>query len=170
VQAEGREWMEMVSQDTVKLFDYVFTDAMTWTDSKGRRTRLWIDQEVWIEDENEFMEDLVGQIEKIFSSEPVHIYVNPTFLPKIIQPKYDELWTETRINRVLDVLEVNSIALEINARYHLPSKKIIKMAKARGIKFTMGTNNVTANLGTLDYCLDVIETCNLKPSDFWKPE
>ncbi len=170
VQAEGREWMDMVSQDTVDLFDYTFTDAMTWTDSKGRRTRLWMEEEVWVEDENEFMEELVGQIEQIFSSEPVDIYVNPTFLPEIIRDKYDELWTEERINRVLDVLAARSLALEINARYRIPSEKIIKMAKARGIRFTMGTNNSNADLGTLDYCLDMIEACHLEPSDFWKPE
>lgn len=170
VQAEGREWMDRVSPDTVRLFDYVFTDAMTWTDKKGRRTRLWMEDEVWVDDENEFMEELVGQIEEIFSSEPVDIYVNPTFLPKILQPKYDALWTDERINRMLDVLSNHSIALEINARYRLPSEKIIKMAKARGIKFTMGTNNSGAALGTLDYSLDMIDACQLKPSDFWKPE
>lgn len=169
VQAEGREWMDMVSQDTVQLFDYVFTDAMTWTDRKGRRTRLWKKNEVWIDDENEFMEDLVSHAENIFSTEPVDIYVNPTFLPEVIREKYEELWTDARINRVLDVLEANAVALEINARYHIPSEKIIKMAKARGIKFTMGTNNVTASLGTLDYCLDMIDACNLEASDFWKP-
>jgi len=169
VQAEGREWMEMVSQDTVDLFDYTFTDAMTWTDSKGRRTRLWIKDEVWVEDENQFMEELVNQIETIFSTEPVDIYVNPTFLPEVIDERYDKLWTDSRINRILDVLSENSIAMEINARYQLPSAKIIKMAKKRGIKFTMGTNNADANLGTLNYCLEMIEICDLEPSDFWKP-
>lgn len=170
VQAEGREWISMVSMDTVALFDYVFTDAMTWTDSKGRRTRLWINDEVWTDDEDTFMEDLVSRIESIFSSEPVDIYVNPTFLPEKLQMKYDELWTDERIDRVLDVLATNSIALEINARYRIPSEKIIKMAKNRGIKFTMGTNNTTSDTGTLSYCLDMIENCGLRPSDFWKPE
>jgi hypothetical protein len=170
VQAEGREWMDMVSQDTVNLFDYTFTDAMTWTDSKGRRTRLWMKDEVWVENENAFMEELVGQIETIFSSEPVDIYVNPTFLPEIISDKYDALWTDERIYRMLDVLSENKIAMEINARYRLPSEKIIKMAKERGIKFTMGTNNADANLGTLDYCLEMIANCNLQPTDFWMPK
>ena len=32
LQAEGREWVRMFSQAKVEKFDYVFTDAMTWTD------------------------------------------------------------------------------------------------------------------------------------------
>ncbi len=36
MQAEGREWVNMFSKENIKTFDYVFTDAMTWTDKKGR--------------------------------------------------------------------------------------------------------------------------------------
>ena len=40
MQAEGREWTRMFSKETIAKFDYVFTDSMTFTDHKGRRTRL----------------------------------------------------------------------------------------------------------------------------------
>ena len=36
MQAEGREWLDMFSREAISRFDYVFTDAMTWTDHKGR--------------------------------------------------------------------------------------------------------------------------------------
>ncbi|MDZ7613367.1 MAG: hypothetical protein U5K51_06370 [Flavobacteriaceae bacterium] len=42
MQAEGREWVNMFSKESISTFDYVFTDAMTWTDRKGRRMRLWM--------------------------------------------------------------------------------------------------------------------------------
>lgn len=42
MQAEGREWITTFSPETLKEFDYVFTDALTFKDNKGRRTRLWI--------------------------------------------------------------------------------------------------------------------------------
>lgn len=42
MQAEGREWVNMFAKENISTFDYVFTDAMTWTDSKGRRMRLWM--------------------------------------------------------------------------------------------------------------------------------
>ena len=46
----------------------------------------------------------------------------------------------------MDVLQQHGIALEINARYRIPYFEITRRAKARGIKFTFGTNNVDADL------------------------
>jgi hypothetical protein len=34
----------------------------------------------------------------------------------------------------------------------------------------MGTNNTDANIGSLEYALDMIDLCGLEPSDFWLPE
>ena len=72
-------------------------------------------------------------------------------------------------NQVLDVLQKYQIALEINARYRIPSLKIIRMAKERGIKFTFGTNNVDANFGKLEYSLEAVQACGLTPDDLWFP-
>ena len=47
MQAEGREWITTFSPETLKEFDYVFTDALTFKDNKGRRTRLWIQAGVY---------------------------------------------------------------------------------------------------------------------------
>lgn len=83
--------------------------------------------------------------------------------------EYDKYWTDERINRVLDVLVEHNIALEINARYKIPSMEIIRKAKERGIKFTLGTNNVDANFGKLEYCLQAVEECGLTADDIWFP-
>src|SRR5690606_41805610 len=64
-------WITLFSPEAVAKFDYVFTDAMTFTDSKGRRNRIWIPEEVWVDDKQQFMDDLVTKIEAIFSQEPV---------------------------------------------------------------------------------------------------
>lgn len=168
MQAEGREWVTLFSPEAVAKFDYVFTDAMTWTDNKGRRTRLWIPEEVWVDDKQQFMEQLVGKIEAVFSQEPVDIYVNPTFLPAVIEAEYDQLWTTERKQRVIKVLAENHVALEINARYKLPKPDMIKMAKEAGVKFAFGTNNAANDLGQLEYCLRMIEECGLTPADIFE--
>ena len=93
MQCEGREWVTLFSPQAVSRFDYIFTDAMTWTDHKGRRMRLWMPEETFVDNEQQFMEMLTGKIEAVVSQEPVDIYVNPTFLPASIMHKYDELWT-----------------------------------------------------------------------------
>jgi len=168
MQAEGREWITLFSPEAVSKFDYVFTDAMTFTDYKGRRTRIWIPEEVWVDNKQQFMDQLVEKIEAIFSQEPVDIYVNPTVLPEVIRDDYDELWTEDRMKRVIKVLADNNVALEINARYKVPSAKMIKMAKAAGVKFTFGTNNTGRDLGHLEYCIQMLEECKLTPNDMFE--
>jgi hypothetical protein len=168
MQAEGREWITLFSPEAVAEFDYVFTDAMTFTDTKGRRNRIWIPEEVWVEDKQAFMEMLVGKIESIFSQEPVDIYVNPTVLPAELEPEYETLWTQERKQRVIQVLAENGIALEINARYQLPKPDMIIMARDAGVKFTFGTNNTGPELGELEYCLRMIRECHLTPSHMFQ--
>jgi len=170
MQCEGREWITLFSPEAISLYDYIFTDAMTWTDHKGRRMRLWIPEETFVENEQQFMNMLVSKIEAVLSQEPVDIHVNPTFLPPAIADKYDELWTEERMDRVIKALVENDVALEINARYHIPSLTFIKRAKDAGVKFTFGTNNGGSDdLGRLEYCLKIIKEVGITPDDIFLP-
>lgn len=170
MQAEGREWVTMFSKESISTFDYVFTDAMTWTDNKGRRMRLWMPEEVFVDDKDDFMEQLVAKIVEVMENEPIDIYVNSTFLPDVLQAEYNALWTEARMDKVIHAASENHIAIEINARYKIPSATFIKRAKSAGVKFSMGTNNADRELGTLDYAIEMVAVCDLKPGDFFKPK
>lgn len=171
LQAEGREWRDHFSQATLERFDYIFTDAMTWSDDSGRRRRLWIPEEVGpIADPDVFMDMLVGRATRIFAEEPVDLYVNPTFIPASLQPEYDKLWTPARIRRIVDGLAASGIGMEINNRYRIPSRAVILAAKQAGVKFACGTNNTGAqDLGRNEYCAEMIAACGLTAKDFWSP-
>ncbi len=169
MQAEGREWLKMFSPRWMAEFDYIFTDSMTWTDDKGRRMRLWMPDEVFVDDEQQFMDMLVDRAVRIISNEPIDIYVNPTYLPAVIADKYDQLWTPKRIKRVITAAKDNNVAIEINSRFMLPSKKFIRMAKKAGCKFTCGTNNGGRDLGTLEYSKRMIRECGLTKNDLFTP-
>jgi hypothetical protein len=170
-QAEGREWVRLFSRPTLERFDYIFTDAMTWTDDQGHRMRLWIDGEVPpITDAQRFMDMLVERTVRIVSEEPIDIYVNPTFLPNQISSRYDELWTPERMTRVVTALRANGVALEINNRYMIPSAAFIRRARAAGVKLACGTNNTSAkDLGRMEYCIQTIRDLGLTPADMWTP-
>ncbi len=171
MQAEGREWLDMFSEDVIAKFDYVFTDAMTWTNDNGKRMRLWIEEETEVGDPQDFMNQLVNRIEGILNNEPIDIYVNPTYLPKELDEQYDELWTEERMDRVIRALAENQIALEINNRLKKPSAVFIKKAKEAGVKFTFGTNNVDSDgLGRMEYAIEMVRECKITPEDLWIPE
>jgi hypothetical protein len=169
MQAEGREWVKTFSKESIARFDYVFTDAMTFTDAKGRRNRIWIKNETWIDDEQKFMDYLVKTIVKIMNEEPINIYVNPTFLPEQMAGRYDYFWTDKRMNTVIEAARKNGIAIEINNRFKIPSEKFIRKAKEAGVKFTIGTNNVDSHFDRAEYALEMIRKCGLTEEDFYKP-
>jgi hypothetical protein len=169
MQAEGREWVNNFSKESMNKFDYVFTDGMTFTDAKGRRNRIWMKDETWIDNEEEFMKYLVNTIVKILSTEPINMYVNPTFLPAQMTDRYDYFWTDERMDRVIKAAKDHNIAIEINNRYRIPSVKFIARAKNAGVKFTVGTNNTDANFTGAAYALEAIQKCQLTQADFFQP-
>jgi hypothetical protein len=170
LQAEGREWLRLFSPEAVRQFDYVFTDALTFTDDAGHRTRLWIKDEVRVGSADAFMEMYVRRIVDILEREPIDVFVNPTFLPEVLAARYDQLWTPARMQQVIDAAVRNDIAIEINDRYRIPSVAFVKLAKQRGAKFTFGTNNGGRDdLGYLAYALEVQKTCALGTGDFFVP-
>lgn len=169
MQAEGREWLNIFSKESRDKFDYVFTDAMTFTDEKGRRNRIWIKEETWIDDEEQFMDYLVNTLVKILNTEPINIYVNSTYLPAQMADRYSHFWTAERMEKVVRAAKDNNIAIEINNRFSIPSADFIRMAKAAGVKFTIGTNNADENFTGAYYAKKMIAECNLTKDDFYLP-
>jgi hypothetical protein len=170
LQAEGREWPTLFSREAIAKFDYVFTDAMTIPDHRGKRTRLWIKDEVEIPDKQLFMEHLVTNIVGILDREPIDIYVNSTYLPDLIAAEYDALWTVERMDRVIAAAVRNGVAIEINSRFKIPSATFIRRAKQAGVKFTLGTNNAERDLGRLEYALRMVKECGLDWKNMWQPK
>jgi histidinol phosphatase-like PHP family hydrolase len=113
---------------------------------------------------------LINRIVGILNHEPIDIYVNPTFLPEVIAAEYDTLWTKERMQTVVDAAMKNNVAIEINARYRLPSPSFIKLAKQAGVKFSFGTNNGDRRVGDLDYCLAMVKECGLTAKDMFMPK
>ncbi len=170
MQAEGREWMDLISQDAIAQFDYVFSDALTWTDDQGRRTRLWMPDEVYIEDAEQWMDMYLDRILSVINEEPIDMFVNPTFLPVEIRDQYETLWTDDRIEKFVNALAENKVALEINDRYEIPRLNILRAAKEAGCTFSFGTNNANANYGNLDYALEMARELELSPEDMFMPK
>lgn len=169
MQGEGREWVTTFSQAARNEFDFVFTDALTFNDLKNRRVHLWVDKEVIIDNEQQYMDMIVGRICDVLK-EPADVFVNPFFLPEQLNDRYDEFWSEARINKVINALAKSNMALEINELYNIPSKAIILKAKKAGIKFTFGSNNISPKVGKLEYSIRMKKECDLTQQDMYKPK
>jgi len=171
LQGEGREWVKLFSKETVAKFDYVFTDAMTFTDDSGKRMRIWIKEEVGeIKDKERFMDMLVDRAVGILDHEPIDIHANPTVLPDVLAADYDQLWTPERMQSVTEAAKRNDVAIEINNRYRVPSAAFIKAAKKAGVKFSFGTNNGDKNLGRDEYGVQMVKECGLTWQDMFLPK
>jgi len=168
MQAEGRDWMKRFSGEAVARLDYVLSDALTFPDRDGKLIRLWT-PEVAIEDEQDFMDRYVDFHVQIIAGEPIDIIANPTFLPWCLADAYDALWTEERMNRIIQTAAQYDVALEINARYEVPGAAFIRRAKATGAKFAFGSNHHGEEVGRLDYCVQMAQECGLTREDIFAP-
>lgn len=169
IQAEGREWMKPVSLAQIAKADYVLGDTMTFQERDGRYVKLWMPDQVKIDDAEDFMDRYVAYHERVLANEPIDIYANATFLPDCLAARYDELWTEPRMKRVIDACVKNGVAIEISGRYQWPAKKFLELARDAGARFTLGTNNGDSTPVDRSYCFRMIDELGLKKDQFFLP-
>jgi histidinol phosphatase-like PHP family hydrolase len=116
------------------------------------------------------MDLYVATTVRILETEPIDFLANPTFLPAALAARYDALWTEARMAKVIDAAVRNRVAIEINGRYKIPSEGFLRMAKARGATFTLGTNNAgAADFGDWAYSLAMQKALGLTWKEMFTP-
>jgi histidinol phosphatase-like PHP family hydrolase len=172
VQAEWKDWMSCFSTETLAQLDYVLTDAMTFPGRNGERVKLWekaAGNAVDMSDHSKFMDRFVDWHLEIMATEPFDILANASWLPDALLPGYDALWTQQRVQKVLDSALKHGVAIEISASYKLPRLGFLKQAKAAGLKFSFGSNGRYPNMGKLDYCIAMATALGLQASDMFLP-
>ena len=172
VQAEWTDWMTCFSPAVLAQLDYVLTDAMTFPGRDGRRVKLWETaalEQVDMRDHEHFMDRFVDWHVEIMATEPFDILANASWLPDALMPAYDALWTERRIQKVLDAALKYGIAIEISSSYKLPRLAFLQQARSAGLKFSFGSNGRYPKMAQLDYSLAMARTLGLRPSDMFVP-
>ncbi len=172
VQAEWTDWMSCFSPEVLGQLDYVLTDAMTFPGRDGQRVKLWekaAEQQIDMNNHERFMDRFVDWHVEIMSTEPFDILANASWLPDALIAGYDDLWTERRIQKVLDAALKYGIAIEISSSYKLPRLAFLKQAKAAGVKFSFGSNGRYPKMAQLDYSVAMARTIGLRASDMFEP-
>lgn len=168
LQLNGPGSIKMYSKEILDSTDFLSEDALRFPDKDGRIILLWTPAAVF-KDADDFMDRYVDYNLKVLA-EPITIWVNPTFLPEIFQSQYDKLWTDKRMETLIDACVKNKIAIEINSRYQIPQKKFILMAKAAGAHFTFGSNQHDTGIGEIKWSIDLAKECGLTRQDFFIPK
>lgn len=168
VQAEFSDWETGFTAAGLAQLDYVLIDAMTMPDKNGKRTKLWT-KEAEIGEAQRFMDRYVDWHVEILRSGPVKILANTTWLPAVLMPDYDRLWTEARMRKVIEAAVKRGVALEISASYQLPRMPFLRLAKAAGARFSFGSNGRYPKMGLLDYSVQMAKELGLKRRDMFCP-
>lgn len=170
-QAQGRDWTQRFSSGVVSQFDYTFTDAISWKDDEGKLIRMWVAEEIGpVPDRDVFMDQLVDRMVGMIENEPIDIFSNAGYLPAILAPDAEALWTEERMTRVIQAAIVNDVAIEINEHHKVPSLAFLRLAKAAGCKFAFGSdNNRSDDLGRCEYSIAMTKELGLVWQDFFVP-
>ena len=172
VQAEWTDWMTCFSPEVLAQLDYVLTDAMTFPGRDGQRVKLWekaAEQQIDMHNYERFMDRFVDWHVEIMSTEPFDILANASWLPDALIAGYDDLWTERRIQKVLDSALKYGIAIEISSSYKLPRLAFLKQAKAAGLKFSFGSNGRYPKMAQLDYSVAMAKTLGIRAPDMFVP-
>lgn len=165
-------WSTSFSPETIKLLDYVEMDPQTIPNGNGygETLRIW-NFDTYVDAPEKFMEIYMAHnLEVINNPEPLNIFGWPLFLPVCIARDYYTLWTEERMQKIIDALKKRNLAVEINDMAHTPHEKFILMAREQGLKFMFGSDSRNEIAGRLGYCRYIAKKCKLKRDDFFIPK
>jgi len=161
-------WQKNFSPEVLSQLDYILMDPQTIPVGSGQYQMIW-QLETYVEDTEAFMKRYMEHSLNILNNEVINIFGWPLFLPVCIARDYYTLWTEERMQQIIQAAKARNIAFEINDMSHTPHEAFIIKAKEQGIKFTFGSDSRNPNAGRLDYCKSVAKKCNLSANDFYMP-
>jgi len=169
IQVNDRDWYKQIDPPLLKRLDFVLADTMIMgVNAEGKPRHLWL-SDVVIDDPEAWMKQYFAHNMRILD-EPVSILANPTYLPPCISNRYEQLWTETRMRRLIAKAVEKSVALEIQAGSAYPKPAFLKLAKSMGAKFSFGTNNHDDKVKDLSRWFEAIDLLDLKPADLATPK
>lgn len=168
VQAEWIDWMGCFSPEVLGRLDYVLTDAMTMHGKDGQRQKLW-EKGADFTDPQRFMDRYVDWHVEIMSKQPIDILGNTTWLPDALLPDYDAMWTEVRMKKVIAAAVKFNVALEISSSYKLPRLPFLRLAKAAGVKFSIGSNGRYPKMGLIEYSVAMVKELGLRKEQIFTP-
>lgn len=169
IQVNDRDWYKTIDPELHKRLDFVLADTMIMgTNRDGKPCKLWMEDTYDIDDVDAWMERYVEHNLQVLN-EPITILANPTYLPSRIADQYDRLWTEQRMDKIIDTAIKNKVALEIQAESPFPKMSFLKRAKAKGAKFSFGTNNHDDRVHDMSRWHEAIEELQLTERNIFVP-
>jgi histidinol phosphatase-like PHP family hydrolase len=117
-----------------------------------------------------YMDYHLDDLERLAAEMPIDILAHPTLLPLPIRNlPVDELWTDSREERLVNALFNAGIAFEISNRYR-PHERLVQRAHDRGVQLSLGSDGHTrAQVGDLAFPLEMAMRVGAEESALFDP-
>jgi histidinol phosphatase-like PHP family hydrolase len=79
------------------------------------------------------------------------------------------LWSEKRVQKVVDAAVKHGVAVEISSSLRLPKLFWLEMAKEAGTTFSFGSNIRGPEVGKMDYCIEMAKKLGLTRERMFTP-
>jgi len=168
LQPTRRNWRKAFSEEVISQVDYILMDPQQIPNGDGTFMGIW-KFDTRVDDTEAFMKKYMAHSIDILKNEPIDIFGWPLFLPVCIARDYYTIWTEERMQTIIDLAKAKNIAIEINEMAHVPHKEFITAAKAQGLKFAFGSDARDPRAGAMVYGRRVAKACGLTKEDFFVP-
>ena len=169
LQPTRRNWSKDFSQEVISQVDYILMDPQQIPNDDGTFMGIW-KFDTRVDDTEAFMEKYMAHSIDILKNEPIDIFGWPLFLPVCIARDYYTIWTQERMQTVIDLAKAKNIAIEINEMAHVPHKEFITTAKSQGLKFAFGSDARDPRAGAMVYGRRAAKACGLTKDDFFVPQ
>jgi histidinol phosphatase-like PHP family hydrolase len=163
-----RDWSKDFSKELLDQLDYILMDPQTIPDENNTYMHIW-QFDTRVDDTTIFMKKYMDHCIGILENEPINIFGWPLFLPVCIARDYYAIWSEEKLQTIIQLAKARNIAIEINEMAHVPHEAFIKDAKSQGLKFTYGSDARDNRAGDIVYGKRIAETCGLSNEDFYVP-
>jgi hypothetical protein len=117
-----------------------------------------------------YMDAHVAEVERFTAEMPVDILAHPTLLPIALRKiPLEELWTESREERLVDLLAGAGIAFEVSNRYK-PHERLVRRAFERGVRISLGSDGHTAEqVANIEWPLSLTRSIGVRDEDLYDP-
>ena len=159
-------WTNTLSAANRSRLDYVMSDGLMFP-YNGTNVPVWSSKAAF-DDPQDFVDKYVEHNLKVIA-QPIQIWCNAAMLPASLVDRSDELWSNARMDRLIQACMKGNVAIEINSRWETPKPVFIRRAKALGAKFSIGTDARNGDIGKIDYSLRVAKECGMTGKDFYMP-
>lgn len=168
LQPTRRNWRKGFSEEVIAQVDYILMDPQQIPNGDGTFMGIW-KFDTRVDDTEGFMKKYMAHTVDILKNESIDIFGWPLFLPVCIARDYYSIWTEERMQTIIDLARAKRIAIEINEMAHVPHREFISAAKAQGLKFAFGSDARDPRAGAMVYGRSVAQACGLTKDDFFVP-